>query len=95
VGAAVPALLGKPGRRAEVAAGSGARAVDQGKEQCGVTVDGAAGHRAGAAGRPTEYEQAGSPSMCGAGLSFPYVTGATEETHMQKNEQTQSRGLLG
>jgi hypothetical protein len=57
--------------------------VKQGKEQCGVTVDGGAGHRAGAARWPTEHKQ--SPSTCGAGrslisFSFPNLTGAMEET---------------
>lgn len=31
--------------------------MKQGKEQCGVTVDGGAGHRAGAARWPTEHKQ--------------------------------------
>ena len=61
--------------------------VYQAMEQRGVTFDGGAGHRAGAMGRATEQEQAGSPSVCGAKRSmslvffFPYPTGVTEETN--------------
>lgn len=51
-----------------------------------MTTDGGAGCRAGVAGQPTEQEQAGSPSMCGAERSrslvssFPYLTDTAEET---------------
>jgi len=75
--------------------------VEQGKEQCGVTVDGGASCRAGAAGHPTKQEQAGSPSTCRAGLSSPpflIQPGATKEMDADtiiKNEQAQSIGILG
>jgi hypothetical protein len=81
-GRVVPASLGEAGRRAE-AAGQHSGA---GEEQRRVTVDGGEGSRAGAAGRPTEHEQAGLPSTCGVEQSrslvsffFPHPTGATEE----------------
>jgi len=43
---------------------SGGGAVEEGMKQRGVTVDGGAGRRLGAAGRPIELEQAGSQSTC-------------------------------
>jgi hypothetical protein len=52
------------------------RRGDQGKEQRGVTVDGGAGCRAGATGRATEQEQAGSLVF----FFFSYLTSVTEET---------------
>jgi hypothetical protein len=60
-------------------------AAEQGKEQRGVTINGGASRRAGAVGRPTEQEQAGSLSTCRVEWSrslvssFPYPTGAMEE----------------
>jgi hypothetical protein len=46
-------------------------AVEERKEQRRVTVNRGVGRKAGAVGRPTEQEQAGSPSTCGADLSSP------------------------
>jgi hypothetical protein len=70
-----------------------------------VTVNRGVGRNAGVVGRPTEQEQAGSPSTCGAersrslvSFSFPYPTSVTEETDADtviKNEWVQIKGLLG